>query len=127
MIPSPQLTDEQAAIIVGWAYHRRERLKAVLLFGSRLIGIRRDKPDRKPIPDIDLALSFDIPDPCERQAFFNAVRAVWTNELTSLVGGIEVELYCCDPVTLPVMLLWEKPYRMLWSDDRWSPLRDLSG
>ena len=96
------------------------------MFGSRLSGIRRDKPDRKPIPDIDLALSFDIADPCERQAFFGAARATWSNELSALVGGIEVELYCCDPVTLPVFLLWEKPYRVLWSDHRWSHM-DLQG
>lgn len=126
MGPSPILTDDEAALIVRWAEARSDKIRAVLLFGSRLVGIRRDKPDRKPIPDIDLALSFDIADPCERQAFFTAVRATWSNELSALVGGIEVELYCCDPVTVPVMLLWEKPYRVLWSDHLWSHM-DLQG
>lgn len=98
-----------------------------MLFGSRLIGIRGDKPDRKPVPDLDIAISLDLPDPGERQDYFTAMRELWSHELSDIVGGIDVHLLSCDAVTQPWISLSDKRYRVLWSDHRWERLRDLSG
>ena len=122
MIPRPTLTDQQAIIIASWAYNHREHVRAVLLFGSRMTGIRRDKKNRTPIPDIDLAVSIDIEDHERRHAFWMAVWNTWSLELSTLLGGTEIDLYCCDPVGKHLKLLWEKPYWVLWSDPRWKPL-----
>lgn len=127
MLSAPILTDEQRAVIVAWAKHHSTEIRAVMVFGSRHTGERREKDKPDPTPDVDIAVSIEAPSPHDRQHCFSLLRDEWAQELSDLLAGLKVDLNCADPITRPFVPLYAWPYELLWSDQaRWSE-QDLWG
>jgi hypothetical protein len=122
VIPSPTLTDEQAAIITRWAEDQSDKLRAVLLYGSRFTGHRRPKDNPSPVPDVDLAVSLSGRDDQDRLNVFLINRRRWSDQLSSLLG-LPVEIMSADPDIGPLVtsFLITGNYKVLWCDpSRWS-------
>lgn len=127
MISAPLLTDEQRSVIIAWTKHHSDKLRAVMVFGSRHTGKRTEKENPDPIPDIDIAVSIEASDPEARQHCFKKWRNVWAEELGGRLGGLKVDLKCSDAVTQPYVPMYDWSHELLWSDPtRWSE-RDLYG
>lgn len=123
MTSPPTLTDEAAAVIVEWAESQRDKLRAVLLYGSRFSGYRRQKDNPSLVPDVDLAVSMSGRDDQDRFNTFLINRRNWSEHL-SLLLGLPVEIMSADPDIGPLVtsFLITGGYRVLWSDpSRWTP------
>lgn len=118
------LTDDQEAIIAQWARLHSDKLRAVLLYGSRYSGIRTPKDNPPPIPDVDLALSIRGADQDTRFATLSVNRRGWENFLSSQLGGLPVQIVSADGDIGPwvAAILNEKGYKVLWKDpEHWFP------
>ncbi|MFN4143542.1 hypothetical protein [Aestuariivirga sp.] len=120
--PAPLLTTDQEEIIVHWAKLHADKLRAVLLYGSRLTGHRRQKDKPTPVPDIDLALSIGGRDE-DRFTTFAINKPLWSAFLVSQLG-VSVDFNSADPDIGPTVagFLLSGEYKVLWYDpERWSP------
>lgn len=118
---APRLTDEQAELIVTWA-RKSPSVRAVLLYGSRLTGNRRDKSveELKKAPDVDIAISIDGRGTTLRLFEFVRIKSERLLDLNSELG-LFVHLEPADKDLADVAdWLAQDGYGLLWSDERWS-------
>jgi predicted nucleotidyltransferase len=92
-VPLPEPLAASAAAIQEWAQHQ-PAVSAVFLFGSRLKGTNRLDSD------LDVAVTFDVPERDEPDIFWIDHKGRWENELTQCVG-LTIDLEIAHPALAP--------------------------
>lgn len=82
--------------IRDWAADTPE-VVAVIAFGSRVSGVRREKADRSAIPDLDLAIQTIDNEFGNALGHFVCLKSEWTTDLEQRLGGVKVDLKHYDP------------------------------
>ena len=89
------ISDDWVAKVRVWAEATPE-VVSVTAYGSRVTGVRRQKPDPLPVPDLDLAIQTKGDEWGTAYGHFYVLRNRWQTDLQAALG-VPVDIRHHDP------------------------------